>query len=154
MKLLRNQYINGQRQPRKPTMARNNDYQTFQIDHNFQKFDVPHYQGHQDPELQTPEVVRISAAEAPQMDEYRIAGILQAIRDGRYKYYVKGGFSRTRRMCLTPGQVARLNHLPMEQCLFEINDIRIESEVELKGLAIVRASSFRTGNDQIRAQSY
>lgn len=148
MKLYRNTYVDGRRQNVREHRQDRVQYETFpSTDHQYQRFDVPHYQGHQahqDPDINKPEKIQRFNSNGPQLDEWRIDGLIQGIRNGSFKYYVKGGYSRSRRTCLTPGQVARINNLPLGDCLFEVPDSRIEHEVELAKLMIVRASTYRT----------
>ncbi|MDC5567250.1 hypothetical protein ACG9XL_17030 [Acinetobacter nosocomialis] len=83
-------------------------------------------------------------------DEYRIQELLSEIWQKKYKYYVKGGFTRNRTKTVTPSHVARRHSLPMELCLFEIKDPRIEMACIQVGMEIVSPSSKIEGEERAR----
>lgn len=73
-----------------------------------------------------------------------IEQIILNIRRGQYKYYVRGGFSRSRRAVLPPMRVAILCNLDLKQCLFEIKNERVEGAVFQAGLQVFTVNSARS----------
>lgn len=156
MKLLRNTFINGQRQQnRTPKNSNRIQFETFpSTDHQYQRFEEfghQAYQAHQDPELDKPEKTYTSNFGSLLLDDSRIEGLIRGIRNKAFKYYVRGGYSRKRRMFLTPCQVAQINKLPVDDCLFEVKNERIEREVSLANLIIIRASTYRDNSVAIQS---
>lgn len=83
-------------------------------------------------------------------DESRIQELLTEIWQKKYKYYVKGGFTRNRTKTVTPSHVAKRHSLPLELCLYEIRDPRIEMACIQVGLEIVSPSSKIEGEERAR----
>lgn len=78
-------------------------------------------------------------------DEFRIQSLLSAIQRGKFKYYVVGGFSRSRHLRLTPLQLAKFHNLNIDDCLFEVKDQRIEDAVDQFGVKRVTPNSHTRG---------
>ncbi|MBJ8481092.1 hypothetical protein I6M70_17170 [Acinetobacter pittii] len=83
-------------------------------------------------------------------DENRIQELLVLICQKRYKYYVKGGFLRARSTMVSPVGVAKHNKLPLEQCLFEVKDPRIEMACIQAEMEVVTPSSKIEGEERAR----
>ncbi|ENV88190.1 hypothetical protein ACE5JW_11530 [Acinetobacter radioresistens] len=67
----------------------------------------------------------------------RLQQILDTIQRGYFDYYVKGGYSRRYSRAFTPMQIAEQHKLPLNKCLFEVADPRVERCAILHGLIIV-----------------
>lgn len=83
-------------------------------------------------------------------DESRIQELLTEIWQKKYKYYVKGGFTRNRTKSVKPSYVAKLHSLPLELCLYEVRDPRIEMACIQVGMEIVSPASKIEGDDHAR----
>lgn len=113
----------------------------------------PGYVSHQDPEVVNffgkGEVRSGSAVEytGQSTTDHRIETLLNSIKRNHFTYYVKGGFSRSRRCFLTPMQVANMHNLNIDECLFEVKDPRIEEAVKIYGLTIISPNQHRFNHD-------
>ncbi|MCK4108884.1 hypothetical protein [Acinetobacter radioresistens] len=67
-------------------------------------------------------------------DDFRVDSLLHAISRGKFKYYVCGGYIRSRRLNMDPQRVAKLHGLNLDECLFEVKDQRIDDAVTSYGL--------------------
>lgn len=125
-------------------------------EHQERAFDVPGYISHVDPEMDTstPPANPSAAYVNKHPDEARVQGLLNAIENDCFKYYVKGGFIRSRNTFVTPMQVARLHNLPIEKCLFEIKDDRIKAAILRKGIEVFSGSTHRPNKQGFNNRSY
>lgn len=102
-------------------------------------------------QLKKPVYLRRSSAfrdDCRNPDEGRIQSLLVAISNRKFKYYVKSSFQRGRGLYRTPMQVAVLNGLNIDECLFEVKDHRIEEAAIMAGMEIVTAKSHRPDREE------
>lgn len=129
--------------------AHRSDYSS--ADHQYETFNVPGpaYISHVDPEMDMGETPSNPSAAYinKHPDEARVQGLLNAIENDCFQYYVKGGFVRSRNTFVTPMQVARLHNLPIEKCLFEIKDDRIKAAILRKGIQVFSSSTYRPNKE-------
>lgn len=103
-------------------------------------------------QLQQPVYLRRSSAfrddNRRHPNEDRIQQLLIAIQNRKFKYYVKSSFQRGRGLLRTPMQVAVMNNLNLDDCLFEVKDRRIEEAAIMAGMEIVTAKSHRPNREE------
>lgn len=85
-------------------------------------------------------------------DEFRIQSILSAIQRGKFKYYVCGGFNRTRGIHVDPLKLAKTHNLNIDECLFEIKDPRIECAVDEFGLTRITPKTHKPPKSEYPAR--
>lgn len=84
-------------------------------------------------------IVRLSAKEA----SWEVEAVVAKITAGHFTHYAKGGFSRKDQSMVSAMQVAHRCGVPMNTCLLQIKDPRIEQAVMDAGLIVVSPSTHR-----------